>query len=140
MKQRPSERNRSVSSALRAKNVPLHAVGLQGHYELDRAPFADIEAALVAMRELGVKVVVSELDDDVIPRSKWWAEGGKYRDELAKFNPYWTNGCPRKFCSARASNTANCFAFSETCGRCRADFVLGLHDGQSWLNNFPWTR
>lgn len=44
--------------SLRAKNVPIHAIGLQGHYELDRVPFADIEATLGAMRELGLKVVV----------------------------------------------------------------------------------
>ena len=65
--------------SLRAKKVPIHAIGLQGHYEIDHVPFADIEATLVAMRNIGVKVVVSELDLDVIPRSRWWADGGKYR-------------------------------------------------------------
>jgi endo-1,4-beta-xylanase len=78
---------------LRDKHVPLHAIGLQGHYEIDRLPLADIEATLVAMRELGVKVVVSELDIDVIPRGRWWAEGGKYREELSKLDPY-RDGCP----------------------------------------------
>jgi endo-1,4-beta-xylanase len=130
----------SLVRSLRAKNVPLHAVGLQGHYELDRVPFADIEAALVAMRELGVKVVVSELDIDVIPRSKWWAEGGKYRDELAKFNPY-TNGCPAEILQRQGEQYRQLFRLF----RKHADVVArisfwDLHDGQSWLNNFPWTR
>lgn len=125
---------------LRTKNVPLHAVGLQGHYELDRVPFVDIEATLVAMRELGVKVVVSELDIDVIPRSKWWAEGGKYRDELAKFNPY-TNGCPAEILQRQAGQYGQLFRLF----RKHADVVArisfwDLHDGQSWLNNFPWKR
>ena len=91
--------------SLRAKDVPLHAIGLQGHYELDHLPLADIEATLVAMRELGVKVVVSELDIDVIPRAKWWAEGGKYRDELAKLNPY-RDGCPPEILQRQAEQYA----------------------------------
>ena len=57
--------------SLREKGAPVHAIGLQGHYEIDRLPLADLEATLVAMRELKVKVVVSELDIDVIPRARW---------------------------------------------------------------------
>ena len=126
--------------SLRAKKVPLHAVGLQGHYELDRVPFADIEATLVAVRELGVKVVVSELDIDVIPRSKWWAEGGKYRDELAKFNPY-TNGCPAEILQRQAEQYGQLFRLFRKYSDVVARISLwDLHDGQSWLNNFPWTR
>ena len=126
--------------ALRAKNVPLHAIGLQGHYELDHVPFADLEAALVAMRELGMKVVVSELDIDVIPRSKWWAAGGKYREELATLNPY-TNGCPAEILQRQAEQYGQLFRLF----RRHADVVArvsfwDLHDGQSWLNNFPWRR
>lgn len=126
--------------SLRAKSVPLHAIGLQGHYELDRVPLADIEATLVAVRELGVKVVVSELDIDVIPRARWWAEGGKYRDELAKLNPY-TNGCPAEILQRQAEQYGQLFRLF----RKHADVVArisfwDLHDGQSWLNNFPWRR
>ena len=60
---------------LREKNAPVHAIGLQGHYEIDRVPLAEIEATLAAMRELRIKVVVSELDIDVVPRGRWWADG-----------------------------------------------------------------
>lgn len=126
--------------SLREKNVPLHAIGLQGHYELDHLPLADLEATLVAMRELGVKVVVSELDIDVIPRSKWWAEAGKYRDELAKLNPY-RAGCPPEILQRQAEQYAQLFQLF----RKHADVIArisfwNLHDGQSWLNNFPWKR
>jgi endo-1,4-beta-xylanase len=86
----PGKREKQIRllRSLREKEVPVHAVGLQGHYEIDRVPFKDIEDTLVAMRQLGVKVVVSELDIDVIPRSRWWAENGKHRDELARLDPY----------------------------------------------------
>ncbi len=59
--------------SLQKENVPLHAIGLQGHYNLDEIPFQDIEDTILAVKKLGLKVVVSELDIDVIPRGKWWA-------------------------------------------------------------------
>jgi endo-1,4-beta-xylanase len=126
--------------SLRAQRVPLHAVGLQGHYELDRLPLADIEATLVAMRELGVKVVVSELDIDVIPRGRWWADGGRHREELARLDPY-RDGCPPEILQRQAEQYAQLFRLF----RKHADVVVrvsfwNLHDGQSWLNGFPWKR
>jgi len=138
----PAKREKTIRliRSLRAKNIPVHAVGLQGHYELGKLPLADLEATLVAMRELGVKVVVSELDIDVIPRSRWWAEGGKYRDELAKLNPY-REGCPPEILKQQAEEYAQLFRLfhKHAAGIARVSF-WNLHDGQSWLNNFPWQR
>jgi endo-1,4-beta-xylanase len=126
--------------SLQAKNIPIHAIGLQGHYELDRVPIADIEATLVAVRELGVKVVVSELDIDVIPRGRWWAEGGKYRDELAKLDPY-REGCPPEILQRQAEQYAQLFRiFRKHASVIARISFWNLHDGQSWLNDFPWKR
>jgi endo-1,4-beta-xylanase len=125
---------------LREKNVPIHAIGLQGHYEIDRVPFAELEATLAAMRELRMKVVVSELDIDVIPRAKWWADGGKHRDELSKLDPY-RDGCPPEILQRQAEQYAQLFRLF----RKYSDVIVrisfwNLHDGQSWLNDFPWKR
>jgi endo-1,4-beta-xylanase len=125
---------------LKTKNVPIHAVGLQGHYEIDRVPFSDLEATFVEMHKLGVKVVVSELDMDVIPRGRWWAENGKHRNELSKLNPY-REGCPPELLKRQAEQYARLFGLF----RKHADTILrvtfwNLHDGQSWLNSFPWRR
>ncbi len=126
--------------SLRAKHIPLHAIGLQGHYELDQVPLAELEATLVAMRELGVKVVVSELDIDVIPRAKWWAEGGKYRAELRQLNPY-RDGCPPEILQRQAEQYAQLFQlFRKHAGVIARVSFWNLHDGQSWLNEFPWQR
>jgi endo-1,4-beta-xylanase len=126
--------------SLRERKVPLHAIGLQGHYEIDRIPFADIEATLVAMRELKVKVVISELDIDVIPRGRWWAHGGKHRDELSKLDPY-PEECPQDILQRQAEQYAQLFAlfrrYSDVITRVS---FWNLHDGQSWLNDFPWKR
>ncbi len=125
---------------LRQRGAPLHAIGLQGHYELDQVPFQEIENTLRIMRELGVKVVISELDIDVVMRGKWWADGGKYRDELSRFDPY-RDGCPPEILQRQAEQYARLFEIF----RRHEDVLLrvsfwNLHDGQSWLNGFPWKR
>jgi endo-1,4-beta-xylanase len=138
----PDKRNKLLRlvRSLRERNVPLHAIGLQGHYEIDRIPFADLEATLVAMRGLGIKVVVSELDIDVIPRGRWWADGGKHREELSKLNPY-ADGCPPDILQRQAEQYGQLFRlFSQYSDVIARISFWNLHDGQSWLNEFPWRR
>ncbi len=138
----PAKREKMLQlvRAMKARGVPLHAVGLQGHYELDSIPFDEIEATIVAVKGLGLKIVVSELDIDVIPRSRWWADGGKHREELSKLDPY-RDGCPPDILQRQAEQYARLFAIF----RRHHDVVArvsfwNLHDGQSWLNTFPWKR
>jgi endo-1,4-beta-xylanase len=138
----PGKREKQIRlvRSLMEKKTPIHAVGLQGHYEIDRVPFKEIEDTIVAMRQLGVKVVISELDIDIIPRGKWWAEGGRYREELSKLDPY-RGGCPPEVLKRQAEQYARLFEIfrrhSDTIARVS---FWNLHDGQSWLNDFPWKR
>jgi len=125
---------------LKARGTPIQAVGLQGHYEIDRVPFDAIEKTLIALRSVGLKVVVSELDIDVIPRSRWWADNGTHHEELSKVNPY-VNGCPPEILARQAEQYAQLFRIF----RRHSDVIArvsfwNLHDGQSWLNDFPWKR
>lgn len=138
----PAKRDKMLRllRTLRARGAPVHAVGLQGHYELDQLPLADLETTLEALRALGLKVVISELDIDVIPRSRWWAEGGRYREEMARLNPY-RDRCPPEVLQRQAEQYGQLFRLF----RRYADVVervtfWNLHDGQSWLNGFPWQR
>jgi endo-1,4-beta-xylanase len=123
---------------LRAKAVPLGAVGIQGHWEVDQVPFREIGALLASMKELGLKVMISELDLGVVPRGVWWADGGKNRAEVAKTNPL-AGGCPPELLERQARQYAELFQLfrhrSESIGRVT---FWDLHDGRSWLNSFPW--
>jgi len=80
------------------------------------------------------------LDIDVVPRGRWWADGGKYRAELAKLDPY-REGCPPEILERQAEQYAQIFRlfrkYSDVVARVS---FWNLHDGQSWLNTFPWTR
>jgi endo-1,4-beta-xylanase len=124
----------------KAHGVPIHVVGIQGHWELDGIPFQDIEETIEAVSRLGVKVAITELDLGVVHRGRWWADGGRHREELKQRDLY-ANGCPADVMQRQA----------EQCGRLfrlllkHADAVdrvtfWGLHDGRSWLNDWPWKR
>jgi endo-1,4-beta-xylanase len=126
--------------SLQARHAPIHAVGIQGHWELDAVPYQDIEETITAIQGLGLKVMITEFDLDTIPRARWWAENGKYRPELARLNPY-TNGCPAAVLVRQADQYEKLF----TLFRRHADAITrisfwDLHDGRSWLNHFPWER
>lgn len=126
--------------SLRAKKTPVHAIGLQGHYELDSVPFDAIEKTLSTMKSMGMKVLISELDIDVIPRARWWANGGAERETLAKLNPY-RGGCPPEILQRQAEQYARLFEiFGKYSDQILRVTFWNLHDGQSWLNDFPWQR
>ena len=89
------------------------------------------------MRELGVKVVVSELDIDVIPRGRWWADGGKHREELAKLDPY-RDGCPPEILQRQAEQYAQLFRlFRKHAGRHRARLLLEPARRPELAERFP---
>lgn len=126
--------------SLKQQGAPIDAVGLQGHYELDSIPLEGLEAMFVALRDLQVKVVVSELDIDVVQRGKWWAEDGRFREELKSYDPY-KEGCPPEILKRQADQYGQLFQLF-----CKYSDVIervsfwNLTDGQSWLNYFPWDR
>lgn len=123
---------------LKARKVPIHAVGLQGHWEVDRVPIREIDEMLTVIHGLGLKAVISELDLGVVPRGVWWADGGKNRAEIAKTDPL-AGGCPPDLLKRQADQYAELFRLfrkhRETIARVT---FWDLHDGRSWLNEFPW--
>jgi endo-1,4-beta-xylanase len=99
--------------------------------------FEDIEATLIAVREHGFKVFISVLDIDMIPRDRWWVDGGEHRNELAMLNPY-PDGLPAGLARRQADQYARLFRqYAYVVERVT---FWNLHDGISWLNDFPWQR
>ena len=126
--------------SVKSKGAPIDVVGLQAHYEYGMIPYEGIERALNEMRRLGVQVVFSELDMDVVTRIKWYIDGGKHRETMKDFDPYAVS-IPDEVLQGQADQYARLFEIIER----NADVVRrvtfwNLTDGQSWLNSWPWQR
>ena len=138
----PHKRKKVIEllTRLKEKGAPVDAYGMQGHFELGEELIPQLRETFDALRKLGIKVVVSELDIDVVKRSRWWAENGKYRDELSKHDPY-KDGLPGEIARKQAEQYAAIFRlFDEYSDIIERVSFWNLHDGESWLNAFPWRR
>src|SRR5690242_20343011 len=56
--------------SLREQDVPIAAIGMQEHQKLDWPAVAAIDSAIVDLAATGVKVMVTELDVDVLPSNR----------------------------------------------------------------------
>lgn len=138
----PAKRKKVIEllTELKQRGAPVDAYGMQGHFELGEEMVPQLRETFDALRKLGIKVVVSELDIDVVPRSRWWADNGKHRDELSRFDPY-KDGLPAEIARKQAEQYAVLFRlFVEASDIIERVSFWNLHDGESWLNDFPWHR
>jgi len=128
---------------LKAQGVPVTGVGLQGHYGMDWPSVDQLEATIAAFAKLGVKVMITELDVDVLP-SAWQYHGAdilRNAELQPKLNPY-TNGLPDSVQQTLAKRYADLFGvFLKHRGALTRVTVWGVTDAGSWLNNWPvWRR
>jgi endo-1,4-beta-xylanase len=124
---------------LQAQGVPITAVGLQGHYKMDWPGPQQVDATIQAFSKLGVKVMITELDLDVLPPAtgSQAAEVSMNFALQAKLNPY-TNGLPDAAQQALAKRYADLFAvFVQHHDAVSRVTFWGVTDGDSWLNNWP---
>jgi endo-1,4-beta-xylanase len=124
---------------LQAQSIPVTAIGLQGHDQLDWPTAKQQADTIEAFAALGIKVCVTELDVDVLPRKtpgnsadiSATATGG------AGANPY-TAGLPDSVQQALASRYAELFGiFVKYRASISRVTFWGVTDAGSWLNNFP---
>lgn len=124
---------------LKSAGAPVTAIGLQDHDKLDTPPLRQEADTIEAFHALGVKVNITELDVDVLPRTtrqntadvSVTAAGG------AGSNPY-VEGLPDEMQQALAKRYADLFrVFLEHRDAITRVTFWGITDGDSWLNNFP---
>jgi len=124
---------------LQAQGVPVTAVGLQGHNKLDWPSVAQQDSTISAIAALGVKVMITELDIDVLPRvtPSQGADVSLNAAPAASLNPY-TAGLPDSVQQALAKRYAELFAvyLKHRDAITRVTF-WGVADGDSWLNGWP---
>ncbi|MGB7592086.1 MAG: endo-1,4-beta-xylanase, partial [Terriglobia bacterium] len=124
---------------LRAHGAPVTGVGLQGHYKIDWPSVDQLDAAIAAFAKLGVKVMITELDIDVLPPAMQYrgADISANVELQPKLNPY-TSGLPDSVQQALANRYNELFrVFLKHRGVLSRVTFWGVTDAGSWLNNWP---
>ncbi|MFT3789415.1 MAG: endo-1,4-beta-xylanase [Tepidisphaeraceae bacterium] len=130
------ERAARLIRELKAAGVRIDAVGIQGHYLIDQPEIAEIERGLNAFSELGVKVMITELDVDPLPRGGRNATADVTATERAGLDPY-RDGFPPDMQQKLADRYEALFKlFLRYPNLTRVTF-WGTTDGNTWLNDFP---
>lgn len=123
------------------QKVPIHAVGIQGHWRMDTPDFAEVEESIKQFGSLGLKVMISELDIGVLP-TKYQGADISTREAMTPemrpvLDPY-TNGLPQEVARQHAERYRQAFEMflrhKDVIDRVT---LWGTHDGNSWFNNFP---
>ncbi len=126
---------------LRAKSIPVHGIGLQGHMRVDYPETLDgFEEAIVAYGKLGVDVAITELDVSVLPWPGEKAGGADIMDRHefdTMMNPF-ADGLTPEAEAALNRRWLELFRILLD----HSDVVTrvtfwGINDGVSWRNNWP---
>jgi endo-1,4-beta-xylanase len=137
----PGKRARTVAMlrGLIERGVPIDGVGMQGHYRLRWPSLANVEASIQAFSDLGLQVMITELDIDVLPsRGNVGVADISRREEAdPQLNPY-REGLPDDIQEQLAERYGELFTlFVRYRHEITRVTLWGLDDGQSWLNQFP---
>jgi len=138
---KPSKRAGAVQivKTLQAKGCRIDAVGEQGHYSLGMNIFDDLEGSILAFSNLGVKVMITELDLTIIPfpSSEITADVSMSYQNSEKYNPY-TKEVPQSVLNEFSDYYVKLFKiFVKHKNVIDRVTFWGVNDGQSWRNYWP---
>jgi endo-1,4-beta-xylanase len=126
-------------SGMRAKGVPIHGVGMQGHWMLDWPSLSDIEYALRTFADAGIPVSITELDITVLPDPPSHS-GANVTDDVEyaeKYNPY-SQSIPAEVLQKQADRYQEIFElFLKYKSNIERVSFWGTSDSQSWKNSYP---
>ena len=144
---RPEKRDGIIRmiKMLQKEGIRIDGIGIQAHWGLNFPKMQYIEKAIDAYAALGIKVMITELDIDVLPLTKEGQITGtdmmKPQFQLEEFETYldpYKHGLPS---DVEAQLNARYKALFELfyAKRDKIDRVTfwGLHDGMSWKNDYP---
>ena len=137
----PAKRDGAVRlvRGLLDQGVAVHGIGTQGHFNMDWPSPALIDSAILAFADLGVNVMVTELDVDVLPSASGYRGADVARQEAmrAEIDPY-TRGLPDSVSNALAERYREIFeVYSKRRDQVSRVTFWGVSDGDSWKNNWP---
>jgi len=144
---RPSKRDGIVRliKMLQKEGLRIDGVGMQGHWGLDYPKTAYIEQAIDAYAACSVKVMITELDVDVLPLTKEGQIIGQgmadKQFQLEEFKTYldpYKNGLPDSMQTVLANRYAELFSiFYKRKDKIARVTLWGVDDGMNWKNGYP---
>lgn len=144
---RPAKRDGIVRMVrmLQEEGIRIDGIGMQGHWGLNYPKTEYIEAAIDAYADLGVKVMITELDVDVLPLTKeGQIIGSVMRDpqfqleEFKEFLDPYAAGLPDDVQQELTDRYAELFSlFYRKRDKIDRVTLWGVHDGASWKNGYP---
>ncbi len=125
--------------SLKAKGLRIDAVGMQSHHGFNYPDFAEYEKSIEAFAAEGVKVMLTELDINMLPNPEGFggAEISQKYELQKKYNPY-VNGLDKKAQKLFNQRYLDLFKIVER----HKDVITrvtfwGVNDAHSWLNGWP---
>jgi endo-1,4-beta-xylanase len=117
-----------IVKKLKDKKVPIHGVGLQGHWSIDEPTSQELEASIEKFASLGLDVQVTELDLSVYPkeherRAKKETDDGILTEDMVK--------------KQTAQYKMLFDTFRKHKGTLTGVTFWNVSDRSSWLDNFP---
>ncbi len=144
---RPEKRDGIVRMVkmLQEKGVRIDGVGIQGHWGLNFPKNEYIEQAIDAYAALGIKVMITELDVDVLPLTKEGQIIGTGMmhpqfelEEFEEFLDPYQNGLPDEVQQALSDRYRELFEiFYKKKDKVDRVTFWGVHDSMSWKNGYP---
>ena len=126
-------------SRLLKDGIKVDGIGMQGHYHLDWPTTAQLDSSIKAFSALGVKVMFTELDIDILPSPQQnnTAEVSLNFKYDKKLNPY-PDGLPDSVANVLAQRYKDIFqVFINNKSSVSRVTLWGVRDSDSWLNFWP---
>ncbi len=124
---------------LKAKGLRIDAIGMQSHNGYDYPDYAEYEKSIEAFAAEGVKVMMTELDINMLPNPEGFggADISQNFELQQKYNPY-VNGLDKKAQKLFNQRYLDFFKIIER----HKDVISrvtfwGVGDANSWLNGWP---
>ena len=124
---------------LQKQGIRVNGIGMQGHLTMDYPGIEEFEKSIVAFSELGVPVMITELDLTTIPfpLEKATAEVSSKVEYKKHFDPY-ANGLPDSAAQVIHNRYLDFFKLFIKYEKCISRVTLwGVNDAQSWRNYWP---
>ena len=130
---------------LQKEGIRIDGIGIQGHWGLNFPKNQYIEAAIDSFASLGVKVMITELDVDVLPLTREGQIIGQGMSDpqfqLEEFKEYldpYKDGLPADVDQALADRYKELFEiFYQKKDKIDRVTIWGIADDMSWKNGYP---